>query len=102
MNCEVARATKVTSVSPADVLNTVGGMLKGGWHYCYSIDVLKSRILSHPDSDSHYVDADGVRHWIPSAAIYYCLMGRAVPAETVRWRDYITRTPEAAWATCSN
>jgi hypothetical protein len=84
LNCETARGTASSSVAPDDVL----GVVEGGWHYCYDIDTLKGRILSHPDGDSHYIGTDGIRHWIPSTAIYYCLVGRGIPTDTVRWRDY--------------
>lgn len=71
------------------------------WDYCYNIETLKGRIISHPDGDSHYVDWSGFRHWIPNTTVYWCLRNKGVPADTVRWRDYINRTPEGAWATCS-
>ena len=72
------------------------------WDYCYDINTMKGRIITHPDGDSHYVDTDGVRHWIPSTAVYNCLRARGIPADIVRWRDYITRTPEREWAVCGD
>ena len=33
------------------------------WDYCYDVNTLKGRVISHPDGDSHYVDTNGVRHW---------------------------------------
>lgn len=72
------------------------------WDYCYDINTLKGRIITHPDGDSHYVDTDGVRHWIPSGGVYNCLRARGIPADTIRWREYITRTPEREWAVCGD
>ncbi|HEY8548272.1 MAG TPA: glycoside hydrolase family 30 beta sandwich domain-containing protein [Acidimicrobiales bacterium] len=72
----------------------------GAWDHCYEPAVLKNRILSHPDGDSHYVDGNGVRHWIPTAAVYDCLRNQGIPAETVRWREYLTATPQGPHATC--
>jgi hypothetical protein len=72
-----------------------------GWDYCYDIETLKGRILSHPDGDSHYVDNNGIRHWIPTTAVYNCLRARGISADIVRWREYIDRTPQGSTATCT-
>ncbi|HET6919148.1 MAG TPA: fibronectin type III domain-containing protein [Jiangellaceae bacterium] len=73
-----------------------------GWDYCYDVNALKNRIISHPDGDSHFVDGRGVRHWIKDAATYNCLRARGIAADTVRWRDYVNRTPEGEWAVCGD
>ncbi len=73
-----------------------------GWDYCYDIETLKGRVVSHPDGDSHFVGANGVRHWIPSGAVFNCLVGRGIPHVEVRWRDYIDRTHEREWAVCGS
>jgi glucosylceramidase len=73
-----------------------------GWDYCYDINTMKGRIITHPDGDSHYVGTDGRRHWIPSQAVYNCLRSRGIPADVVRWREYITATPEGEWAVCGD
>jgi hypothetical protein len=73
-----------------------------GWDYCYDNVTLRNKIISHPDGDSHFVDERGVRHWIPNQATYNCLRSRGIPAETVSWREYIDRTPEAEWAVCGS
>ena len=72
-----------------------------GWDYCYDIETMKGRIFSHPDGDSHYIDDSGVRHWIPSTAVFGCLQARGIPADTVRWREYLDRTPEGSAASCT-
>lgn len=73
-----------------------------GWDYCYDVNALKNKIISHPDGDSHFVDGRGVRHWIKDAATYNCLRARGIPADTTRWRQYITNTPEGDWAICGD
>jgi putative cell wall-binding protein len=73
-----------------------------GWDYCYDNATLRRKIIKHPDGDSHYVDNAGRRHWIPNTTVYNCLRSQGVPAVTVRWRDYITRTAEREWAVCGN
>ena len=73
-----------------------------GWDYCYDVATMRNRILTHLDGDSHFVDSAGVRHWIPSGGTFVCLRNRGIPADTVRWRDYITRTPERDWAVCGD
>jgi glucosylceramidase len=71
-----------------------------GWDYCYDIETMKGRVLTHPDGDSHLVDTAGVRHWIPTNDVLACLRARGVPVDVVRWRQYIDRTPEGARARC--
>jgi len=71
-----------------------------GWDWCYDIETLKGRVLTHPDGDSHLVDAAGIRHWIPTDAVLSCLRAAGVPVDVVRWREYIDRTPEGDRARC--
>jgi hypothetical protein len=96
--CRINRGAPVVDTRWREYVNN---FTDTGWDYCYDINTLKGRIITHPEGDSHYVDNNGVRHWIPSQAIYNCLRSRGIPADTVRWREYITSTPEGSWATCS-
>jgi glucosylceramidase len=98
MACRVRQQTPVANTRWRQY---VDAFTDHGWDYCYDIETLKGRILSHPDGDSHYVDNNGVRHWIPSTAVYNCLRARGIPADTVRWRQYIDRTPQGSTATCT-
>jgi len=100
MNCRTHQQTPVASTRWRQYVDAFPNN-DGAWDYCYEPLVLRGRILSHPDGDSHYVDAAGVRHWIPTTAVYNCLRARNIPAETVRWRDYITLTPQGPHATCT-
>lgn len=78
----------------------IDGFHNSGWDYCYDIETMKNKIISHPDGDSHYVDGAGVRHWIPNGDIYWCLRNRGIAAVDVRWREYIEHTPKGDWAAC--
>jgi hypothetical protein len=73
-----------------------------GWDYCYDNAVLRNKIIVHPDGDRHFVDSNGVRHWIPPGPVYDCLVARGHSVETVRWREYINATPEREWAVCGS
>lgn len=95
------RARQQTPVANTRWRQYVDAFPNTGWDYCYDIETLKGRILSHPDGDSHYIDNSGIRHWIPSTAVYSCLRARGIPADTVRWREYIDRTPQGSTATCT-
>ena len=97
--CRTRQGVPVVQTRWREYVNAFPG---SEWDYCYDINTMKGRIISHPDGDSHYVDTDGVRHWIPSTGVYNCLRARGIPADTIRWRDYITRTPEREWAVCGD
>ncbi|HEU0130351.1 MAG TPA: hypothetical protein VFQ85_05090 [Mycobacteriales bacterium] len=97
--CRVRQGVGVLDTAWREYVNQFRG---SEWDYCYDVETLKGRIISHPDGDSHYVDTDGRRHWIPSPGGYYCLKARGIPADTVRWRDYVNRTPEGEWAVCGD
>lgn len=71
-----------------------------GWDYCFDVNTLKGKIVTHTDGDRHYVGYDGIRHWIPNNAVYNCLKSRGVQETTTRWRQYITAMPETTWAAC--
>jgi len=100
LNCRTHRQTPAANTRWRQYVDAFPNN-NGAWDYCYEPQVLKGRILSHPDGDSHYVDAAGIRHWIPTTAIYNCLRTRGIPAEPIRRREYITETPQGAHATCT-
>lgn len=97
--CRTRQGAPVTDTRWREYVNAFPG---SEWDYCYDINTMKGRIVTHPDGDSHYIDTDGTRHWIPSAAVYSCLRARGIPADTIRWRQYITNTPEREWAVCGD
>jgi glucosylceramidase len=97
--CRTNQGTAVAETRWREYVNAFRG---SEWDYCYDINTMRGRIITHPDGDSHYVGQDGRRHWIPSQAVYNCLRSRGIPADTVRWREYITNTPEGEWAVCGD
>jgi hypothetical protein len=74
-----------------------------GWDYCYDNATLRNSIVKHnPGGDAHFVDDAGVRHYIASQSSWDCLLARGTPQQEVRWREYITATPEREWAVCGS
>jgi hypothetical protein len=53
------------------------------------------------DGDAHLIDGSGIRHWIPTGAIYNCLVGRGYPVINTTNRTAInTWWTEGSWASC--
>ena len=97
--CRMAQGKSVVETRWREYVNRFSG---SEWDYCYDVNTMKNRIVSHPDGDSHFVDDAGKRHWISSQATYNCLRSRGIATDTVRWRDYINRIPEGEWAVCGD
>ena len=70
-NCRTRQGKQVVETRWREYVNTFRDT---GWDYCYDINTLRNRVISHTDGDSHFVGDDGKRHWIPSTAIYNCLV----------------------------
>jgi len=98
-DCRMRQGKAVVETRRRDYVNNFRDT---GWDYCYDIATMAGKIITHPDGDSHYVDSAGVRHWIQSESAYWCLRNRGIDAVTVRWREYINRTPEGEWAVCGD
>ena len=86
----------ITDISYTDL----GTWTPGPTHSCFDPNTMQRTILSHPNGDSHLIDAQGIRHWIPSAAIFFCLVDRGHDQHHVVDRQHIDRRAEGPWATC--
>lgn len=57
-------------------------------------------ILRAPEGDAHVVGDDGLRHWIPDGATWFCEVDRGTPIVDTT-RHFVDTTPEGAWHHCT-